>query len=249
MDNIELLFGLLGVTITGVCVWAFSYAARKLREDSERGSQPLPGSEPKDLTSIQRDIEKSATGSIVETSGQASGHSPGHDSGHHSRLVISKASVQRPIQDISSEASSAAQASSATVQSSLKNTKASFLNRIRGIFGTNELLSAGDLENLEEILFTSDIGPTTVAKLMAAVESQLKSTGQSGNFESVRLALRDEMMSIMKSVEATAELNWPNANGATRDLPEMTTTTTPVGLGDSSSASLPSQKLFRSPCS
>jgi fused signal recognition particle receptor len=51
------------------------------------------------------------------------------------------------------------------------------------------------MEDLEEILYTSDLGPQTVQRLLQAVETRLKVNGGSG-LEAVRLALKDEMLDI-----------------------------------------------------
>ncbi len=103
----------------------------------------------------------------------------------------------------------------ATLSDSLSLTRTGFLGRIKGIFSNKAQLSAGELDELEEILYTSDLGPQTVQRLMQAVEEKLKSEGSSG-FDSVRDAIKSEMLEIfsktqvdlLKSEDILAALNF-----------------------------------------
>jgi fused signal recognition particle receptor len=88
--------------------------------------------------------------------------------------------------------------------SALSNTRSSLFGRIKSLISSKPLLTAGELEGLEEVLYTSDLGPQTVQRLMGAVESRLKAEGIQGSenqFEAVRSALKSEMLSIFNSVE------------------------------------------------
>ena len=87
------------------------------------------------------------------------------------------------------------------LSSALANTRNSFFGRIRSMFGAKPTLEAGELEELEEILYTSDLGPQTVQRLLEAVEERVKSEGGSG-LEAVREALKTEMLSIFESADA-----------------------------------------------
>lgn len=82
-----------------------------------------------------------------------------------------------------------------SLSDSLALTRSGFLGRIKNIFSNKAQLSAGELDELEEILYTSDLGPQTVQKLMAAVEAKLKLEGSSG-FDSIREAIKSEMLDI-----------------------------------------------------
>ena len=86
------------------------------------------------------------------------------------------------------------------LSSALANTRGSFFGRIKGIFAGKEMLTANELEEIEEILYTSDLGPQTVQRLMGAVEARVKVNGGSG-FDSVREALKAEMMAIFEGIE------------------------------------------------
>jgi fused signal recognition particle receptor len=81
------------------------------------------------------------------------------------------------------------------LSSALQNTRGSFFGRIKNLFGTKVSLSAGELDDLEEILYTSDLGPQTVQRLLAAVEAKMKQEGGSG-FDAIRAALKIEMLDI-----------------------------------------------------
>lgn len=85
--------------------------------------------------------------------------------------------------------------------SALANTRSSFFGRIKGLFNGKPMLDAAELEELEEILYTSDLGPLTVQQLLGAVEGEIKSRGGSG-FEGVRSALKARMLEIFTELEA-----------------------------------------------
>lgn len=77
----------------------------------------------------------------------------------------------------------------------LKNTRQGFLGRIQNLFLSNATISPEKLADLEEILYTSDLGPTTVETLMEAVNDRTKTNGMI-TFDVIKDALRNEMNSI-----------------------------------------------------
>lgn len=83
----------------------------------------------------------------------------------------------------------------------LKNTRAGFLGRIQNLFSGDGDLTSEKLSDLEEILFTSDLGPRTVETLMSAVSN--KADGKL-NLENVKSALRDEMKVIFERTKGTS---------------------------------------------
>jgi fused signal recognition particle receptor len=103
--------------------------------------------------------------------------------------------------------------------SALSQTRSSFFGRIQNIFGnkphSNLKMTAGELDDLEEILYTSDLGPQTVQRLLLAVETKLKQDGGSG-FEAVRSALKNEMNEIFDgiAVAGVAPALTPNLEAA-----------------------------------
>jgi fused signal recognition particle receptor len=81
----------------------------------------------------------------------------------------------------------------------LSNTRSSFFGRIKSLFGQQPLLQDGELDDLEEILYTSDLGPKTVQRLLLAVEMQMKEKAKADRgFDAVREALRNEMLGIFQ---------------------------------------------------
>jgi fused signal recognition particle receptor len=109
--------------------------------------------------------------------------------------------------------------------SALQNTRGSFFGRLKNLFGSKPSLSAGELDDLEEILYTSDLGPQTVQRLLAAVETKLKQDGGSG-FEAVRSALKSEMIDIFDGLS--------DGRGEARagDTDAGVTTVADLGAGD-----------------
>lgn len=86
-----------------------------------------------------------------------------------------------------------------TLEKALKNTEENFFGRIRrALSGTDR---KAVLEEVEEVLYTSDLGPATVQKLLDVVEGQL-SGREMANLETVKSALRDEMIRILEPVHA-----------------------------------------------
>lgn len=85
----------------------------------------------------------------------------------------------------------------------LAGTRQSFFGRLKAMIGGRNAINHDDLEAIEEILYTSDLGPKTVQRLLGAVEEKMKSDGKEG-FEAVRLALKNEMLRIFSVVDQGA---------------------------------------------
>lgn len=79
----------------------------------------------------------------------------------------------------------------------LKNTKQGFWGRIQGLFGGG---SDVDWDSIEEVLYTSDLGPKTVQRLMDALDEKLSRADKS-DVEKVHLALKNEMIDILNAVQ------------------------------------------------
>lgn len=106
------------------------------------------------------------------------------------------------------------------LSSALSNTRGSFFGRIQTIFGHKPKMTAGELDDLEEVLYTSDLGPKTVQRLLAAVETKLKQNGSSG-FEAVRSALKTEMNEIFDGLEVTAATETAGASAPVVGLEDL----------------------------
>lgn len=79
------------------------------------------------------------------------------------------------------------------LKEALKKTEENLFGRIRNLFkadGNNK-----HLDEIEEILYTSDLGPTTVQRLMGALQEKL-SKKERADYETVRDALKEEIKNI-----------------------------------------------------
>ncbi|MBY0554848.1 signal recognition particle-docking protein FtsY [bacterium] len=88
------------------------------------------------------------------------------------------------------------------LQSALKKTEENFFGRIRKAFSNSDKKAV--LEEIEEILYTSDLGPTTVQKLLDVVSDQL-SGSEMAKIDNVKSALREQMLEILKPVHIDIE--------------------------------------------
>ncbi|WP_374029890.1 signal recognition particle receptor subunit alpha [Bdellovibrio bacteriovorus] len=79
------------------------------------------------------------------------------------------------------------------LKEALKKTEENLFGRIRSLFKAET--SNKHLDEIEEILYTSDLGPTTVQRLMGAVEDKL-SKKERADYETVREALKEEIKNI-----------------------------------------------------
>lgn len=87
-----------------------------------------------------------------------------------------------------------------SLKEALAPTKASIFGRMRDLFGGDKTGAAATIEAVEEILYTSDLGPTTVSRLLAPIESNLSSS-QKADFAQVQSILKNEMQGILAPVE------------------------------------------------
>ena len=85
------------------------------------------------------------------------------------------------------------------LDSALANTRASFFGRLKSIFSRRDSFSSGDLEDIEEVLYTSDLGPQTVQRLLAAVQARIAGSAPTG-LEAMRESLRGEMLDIFAGI-------------------------------------------------
>ncbi|MBC7420359.1 MAG: signal recognition particle-docking protein FtsY [Bdellovibrio sp.] len=81
------------------------------------------------------------------------------------------------------------------LKQALKKTEESFFGRIKKAFSNQDKKIV--LEQIEEVLYTSDLGPTTVQKLLAVVEEELSSK-EFSDLNAVKAALKKQMLEILK---------------------------------------------------
>jgi fused signal recognition particle receptor len=80
----------------------------------------------------------------------------------------------------------------------LRGTRESFWGKIQtSLFGTE--IQADQMEILEELLYTSDLGPSTVTRLIDSVEAQL-SRSEKRSLETIKASLKTEMQGILAAV-------------------------------------------------
>lgn len=77
------------------------------------------------------------------------------------------------------------------LKNALRNTEENIFGRIRSLFKASD---AGHLEEIEEVLYTSDLGPQTVQKLMTALEDM--SRKEKADLNKVKSTLKEEMQAV-----------------------------------------------------
>jgi len=87
-----------------------------------------------------------------------------------------------------------------SLQSALLPTRDAFWGKLKGLFQT----SSPQIDEVEELLYTSDLGPKTVQKLLESVETKL-SRKEFSSPEALREALVREMKSIVNPVHEAYE--------------------------------------------
>ena len=85
----------------------------------------------------------------------------------------------------------------------LKKTEENLFGRIKSLFKSDESVTA-HLEQIEEVLYTSDLGPKTVQRLMEVVEGF--SNKEKSNYEMLREAIKNEIIAIFKDSQGTENL-------------------------------------------
>ncbi|MEK6553712.1 MAG: signal recognition particle-docking protein FtsY, partial [Bdellovibrionota bacterium] len=83
-----------------------------------------------------------------------------------------------------------------TLEEALAGTKSSLWGRMASTFTASSTIS-DDLQHIEEVLFTSDLGPQTAQHLLEKVGDRLDRKEKS-NAEKVRAALRAEMLAVFQ---------------------------------------------------
>lgn len=87
------------------------------------------------------------------------------------------------------------------LREALKKTEENLFGRIRNLFKSES--NNKHLDEIEEILYTSDLGPVTVQRLMGAIEDKL-SRKDRGDYETVREALKGEIKDIFSSSQSAS---------------------------------------------
>lgn len=101
----------------------------------------------------------------------------------------------------------------------LAKTEESFFGRIRSAFSKSDMNAV--LDDIEEVLYTSDLGPKTVGRLLEKVKNEL-SKSEISDIDKVKSALKDEMQDILtplhaeqKNIQHVSNLIQKNKTGPT----------------------------------
>lgn len=100
----------------------------------------------------------------------------------------------------------------------LRGTRDGFWGKIQKSLLGGGQIEGPQLETLEEILYTSDLGTTTVTRLLDSVESQLSKQDKK-SLEVVKSSLKSEVEAILASVPKMGRS--PFENFATRSKPQV----------------------------
>ncbi|MBN8542191.1 MAG: signal recognition particle-docking protein FtsY [Deltaproteobacteria bacterium] len=103
---------------------------------------------------------------------------------------------KKPSEKTSPEKTPAERTLPASLPTALGKTRASLFGRIQSLFGAKQTLSVSEREELEEILYTADLGPKTVQDLLDHVFEKVKASGETG-FEAVRRELHTKIGEIL----------------------------------------------------
>lgn len=85
------------------------------------------------------------------------------------------------------------------LKDALFNTKQGLWGKIKESLSNKSELLEADFETLEEILYTSDLGPQTVQRLVEAISEDLNKSDKK-NAEKVRIAIKNEMLNIFNNI-------------------------------------------------
>ncbi len=100
----------------------------------------------------------------------------------------------------------------------LRGTRDGFWGKIQKSFLGTGQIEAAQLETLEEILYTSDLGTTTVTRLLDSVETQL-SRQEKKSLDVVKSSLKSEVQAILTGVPKMGRS--PLENLATKAKPQV----------------------------
>lgn len=91
-----------------------------------------------------------------------------------------------------------------TLEDALSKTRAGFWGKVKSVFSSDQTIGSSEIEDLEEALYTSDLGPKTVDHLIQKVSSTMDS-GQL-TVDQLHQSLKTELNSIFNDIDR-AELS------------------------------------------
>ena len=96
------------------------------------------------------------------------------------------------------------------LKSGLAKTREAFVNRVDAVFLGKKVIDAQLLDELEEVLVTSDLGIRTVQELLDEARRQV-SRKELADPEALKRFLKERMLSFLQQVERPAELVMPES--------------------------------------
>ncbi len=94
------------------------------------------------------------------------------------------------------------------MRSALAKTEENIFGRLKRLFTDTSANPA--LEDIEEVLYTSDLGPSTVQKLMEGLQRDL-SGSEKKNYETIKKTLKKEIANIFAAVPEHKDIRWNNS--------------------------------------
>lgn len=171
-QQIEILFALAGVLFTIIFAVIFIGVWKNARREDKK-SVEYKAKREMPTAAEEAEAEKEETLAHIDSTGQ----------------VVSKIEIP----DFTREARAAVEEKAVDLKEALKKTEENLFGRIRSLFKGDT--SNKHLDEIEEILYTSDLGPTTVQRLMGALEDKL-SKKERTDYDMVRDALKEEIKNI-----------------------------------------------------
>ena len=88
-----------------------------------------------------------------------------------------------------------------TLEEALAKTKAGFWGKVKSAFSSSQTIGSAEIEDLEEALYTSDLGPKTVDHLIQKVSSTMN-TGEM-TVDELHSSLKNELNAIFNDIKKT----------------------------------------------
>ncbi len=209
MEDNENLYFMIGaifaVILTAVGVWIFRQNRKSSEQIQARPARPSDSTNLINSTGEGLSIDQAAD-SAPELVKETQGGVPHGAESRPEPTSIPTPGTKNVTSETAARSTQGTQAGQpAVLQDALSATRQNFFGRLKNIFTGQPKVAGHDLEMIEEVLYTSDLGPKTVQRLLTAVQKQIK-TGDQASFEVLRLALRKEIVSIFSQLPERASL-------------------------------------------
>lgn len=180
-QQIDILFGLIGLLLAVIFIAVFVGLYKSIRRrQAEADAQASAPVKPEELSHTAKREMPTGPTEVEEERVLAHIDSTGN--------VVSDLSVP----DFT-DVTTAVEEKAVDLKEALKKTEENLFGRIRGLFKSES--NNKHLDEIEEILYTSDLGPLTVQRLMGALEDKL-SKKERADYETVRTTLKEEIKAI-----------------------------------------------------